>query len=200
MTDWEERYRMGDTPWDRGGPHPGLVAELSRVPMSGRVLVPGCGFGYDAEVIAALPEVTEIVALDIADSAVATARERLAGWGKRVRVEREDLFALSQEYREAYDWVWEHTCYCAIDPSARDGYVEAMAEVLKPGGQLFAIFFLTPWDNDEENRTAGPPFGTTREDLNCRFAKRFATVRTWRPLATYDGREGREIIRLLRKA
>jgi methyl halide transferase len=196
---WEERYRAGDTPWDKGGPHPGLLAELSELSPRGRVLVPGCGFGYDADVIAGSPEVTEVVALDISDSAVAGARQRLARWGKKVRVERGDLFALPHNHRGAYDWVFEHTCYCAIDPPARNDYVNAVANALKPGGHLFGIFFLTPWDTEEENQSAGPPFGTTIAELDRRFAPRFEIVRTWQPSATYEGREGREIMRLLRK-
>jgi SAM-dependent methyltransferase len=199
MIDWEERYRVGDTPWDRGGPHPALGAELPGLGMSGRVLVPGCGYGYDADVIAGTPGVAEVVALDIAVSAVAAARRRLSRWGKRARVEISDLFALPGEHCASYDWVFEHTCYCAIDPSARDAYVSAVADVLKPGGHLFGVFFLTPWDTEEENRSAGPPFGTTIEELDRRFAPRFEIVRTWMPGATYEGREGREVLRLARE-
>ena len=49
-TDWNERYRTEDTPWDKGKPAPGLVDWLAKRQMSpnNRVLVPGCGKGHDA--------------------------------------------------------------------------------------------------------------------------------------------------------
>ena len=38
-TDWEERYRTGETPWDKSAPHPSLVTFLKSEPIRGRVLV-----------------------------------------------------------------------------------------------------------------------------------------------------------------
>ena len=54
-TDWEERYRQADTPWDKGVAHPAVVRWLAEHPgrMTGAVLVPGCGLGHDARAIAA---------------------------------------------------------------------------------------------------------------------------------------------------
>ena len=56
-----------------------------------------------------------------------------------------------------FDWVFEHTLFCAIDPAERDEYVRAVLRWLKPNGQYLAVNYLIP---DE----AGPPFGTTREE------------------------------------
>ena len=44
-TDWEDHYRRGETPWEKGAPSPGLMDDLAVHPVRGRVLVPGCGFG-----------------------------------------------------------------------------------------------------------------------------------------------------------
>lgn len=199
MVDWENRYRSGDTPWDKGAAHPALAHVLPlAVPVS-RILVPGCGLGYDLEELAGQPGVTQVVGVDVADSAVAAARARLAN-RQDVQIEKADLFALSAEHRSAYDLVWEHTCFCAIDPSRRNDYVRAVADALKPGGHLLAVFFLTPWDTPEENATLGPPFGCPPEELDRRFAPRFETVRIWEVPATYPGREQREQLRLLRRA
>ena len=52
-TDWEDHYRTGDMPWDKGAPSPGLVDFLTSEPVRGRVLVPGCGLGYDVRALAA---------------------------------------------------------------------------------------------------------------------------------------------------
>ena len=50
MSDWEQRYQEGDVQWDKGEASPGLVdwlAENARY-TTGKVIVPGCGFGHDA--------------------------------------------------------------------------------------------------------------------------------------------------------
>ena len=197
MTDWEDQYRRSETPWDKGGPHPELVDFLSRQPLSGRILVPGCGFGYDVAAIAAAGAVDDVVGLDIAPSAVAETSRRLADV-PNVHILQGDLFALPREHRGAYDWVFEHTCFCAIDPSRRNAYVQSVADTLRPGAHLLAIFYLRPWEDGEDPRK-GPPFGVTEAELDARFAPRFEIVRTAPVTATYPGREGREQLRLLRK-
>lgn len=198
MIDWEDRYLTGDTPWDKGGPHPALAHLLPLTVPATRILVPGCGLGYDMAALASQPGVEQVVGVDVAATAVAAARANLASQ-PNTRVEKADLFALPAHHRHAYDLVWEHTCFCAIAPSRRNAYVQAVAEALQPGGHLLAVFFLTPWDTPEENATQGPPFGCPAEELDRRFAPRFETVRVWDAPATYPGREHREQLRLLQR-
>ena len=63
-TDWEQRYQTGDTPWDKGAPHPALVDFLKTEPLHGKILVPGCGLGYDVRAIATKDN--EVVGVDVA--------------------------------------------------------------------------------------------------------------------------------------
>jgi SAM-dependent methyltransferase len=191
-TDWEEHYQSGDTPWEKGGPSPGLVDYLAvHPPLGGRVLVPGCGLGHDVRALA--PRAAEIVGIDIAPSAIARAAEFPAKG--RVRFELADLFNLPEEMRGAFDWVWEHTCFCAIDPSQRPAYVEAVASALKPGGHFLAVFYLDPGN---ESPDEGPPFEVCVAELNRLFDPRFLLIDEWLPQRTYPGREGREWMRLMR--
>jgi methyl halide transferase len=204
MVNWQQRYATGDTPWDRGGGHPALTTALAASPMSGRVLVPGCGYGYDMqEILLQSPqhggEIESITGIDIADTAVTEAQIKLSAF-PQATVEKADLFALPKSHWMRYHWVWEHTCFCAIDPSLRNAYVDAVANCLRPGGHLLACFYLRPWDTEEENKTKGPPYGTTAEELDRRFAPRFEILKVWDPPATYPGREGGEQLRLLRKS
>lgn len=192
--DWETAYQQRETPWDKGEPSPGLVDLLGGMPMRGRVLVPGCGLGHDARAIAALPE-TEVVGIDIAPTAVELARGRRVVGQERYEVA--DLFALPESYGGAFDWVWEHTCFCAIPRARREDYVKAVRSVLRSGGRLAAIFYLDPgWDDPEQ----GPPFGVSVEELDRFFlgACRFELEREWVPARAYAGREGRELIRVMR--
>ena len=189
-TDWEDHYRTGDMPWEKGTPHPALVDFLKRSPVHGRVLVPGCGTGHDVRALAATAD--EVVGLDIAPSAIANAKAQPAVGGEQYVLG--DLFALPRKFLASFDAVFEHTCFCAIDPSLREKYVAAVASALKPGGHLLAIFYLDPGLDPGES---GPPFGVTREELDGFFSPRFTLLREWKPAATFPGREGREMCRLM---
>lgn len=190
-TDWEARYQTGDVPWEKGAPSPGLVEYLeNNPPLDGDVLVPGCGWGHDVRAISR-PD-NEVVGLDIAPSAIKGARAFPRTGNEIYRLG--DLFDLTTELRGVFDWVWEHTCFCAIDPSMRRAYTQTVATALKPRGCLLAIFYLNP-DHDED----GPPFGVTTKELDALFGKLFKLVREWRPGRAYPGRESRELMRLMKK-
>ena len=76
-TDWNERYRVEDTPWDKSKPAPGLVDWLAKRQMGPdtRVLVPGCGKGHDA---AAWAEAGfETTGMDLSDLALGEARAKV---------------------------------------------------------------------------------------------------------------------------
>ena len=191
-TDWEAHYQRGETPWDKGAPSPGLVDWLAGNRVGGRVLVPGCGMGHDVRALSA--QGADVVGLDLAPSAVAAARAFAPAGAERY--EEGDLFALPAKHAGSFDWVWEHTCFCAIDPARRADYVEAVARVLKPGGHLLAVFYLDPGSKRADE---GPPFGVSLAELDAHFGARFECSKEWLPARAYPGREGREWMRLLRK-
>lgn len=194
-TDWEAHYQNGETPWDRGAPSPGLVDFLAGQPLRGRVLVPGCGLGHDVRAIAAAaPKEAEILGLDLAPSAIEAAHGYPVVGGERYEVG--DFFALPPSLCGVFDWVWEHTCFCAIDPAFRARYVASAAEALAPGGHYLAVFFLDPGLAPGES---GPPFGVTPTELDRLFSSGFDLLRRWTPSHTYPGREDREEMRLYRK-
>ena len=197
MTDWQQHYETGDTPWDRGGPSPPLVQWLAGHRLHGSVLVPGCGHGNDLVALAA-GGAEQVTGLDLAPGAVTAAEARTADL-PNVTVKLGDLFVFcGGEGRGVFDWVFEHTCFCAIDRSLRGDYVNAVAAALKPGGCLLAVFYLQPW-KPEEDQSQGPPFGTSVEELDERFGPHFTTVESYVPDVSYSGREGRELLRLLRR-
>jgi SAM-dependent methyltransferase len=192
-TDWESRYQTGDMPWEKGAAHPALIAFLKSNPVRGRVLVPGCGLGHDVRALAATAD--EVVGLDISPSAVTRAKAHPAIGGERYVFG--NLFALPPSLRGAFDVVFEHTCFCAINPERRTDYVSAVASALVPKGLLLAVFYLDPGLDPGQT---GPPFGVAREELDALFGSRFTVVREWAPTATYSGRESRETCRLLQLA
>jgi methyl halide transferase len=191
-TEWEDRYQRGETPWEKGKPHPELVAFLRRQPIRGRVLVPGCGHGHDVRALAATAD--EVVGFDIAASAIEAAESYPVVGGERFICG--DLFDLPARLRGEFDWVFEHTCFCAIDPQMRPAYVAAVAAALHAGGHLLAIFYLNP---DMDPGETGPPFGVTKEELDALFGPQFALIAEWIPSETFPGRDNRECCRLLRR-
>lgn len=202
--DWMRCYREGTVPWDKGEPAPPLVdwATEGRVRFAGRVLVPGCGRGHDAAYVARTFAATEVTGLDLVPRAVEEAAALHAGQGTagRLRFEVGDVFENppAGPAPGSFDAVVEHTCYCAIDPGRRSEYAARLAGLLRPGGQLFAIFYLDPYD-DEHRPGGGPPHGVGIEELDRLFGGAFELVASEVPPRTFEGREGRELVRLLRR-
>jgi hypothetical protein len=85
-----------------------------------------------------------------------------------------------------FDWVFEHTLFCAIQPEERDEYVRAVLRWLKPEGQYLAVNYVIP-DTD------GPPFGTNREEVWKRFSPHFELLQEWVP-RSYPNRIGLELM------
>lgn len=165
--------------------------------MTGRVLVPGCGHGHDLTALAN-SGAEEVHGLDIAPGAVALAQQRTAGL-HGVSVAPGDLFSLPDTTPVGgYDWMFEHTCFCAIPRDRRGDYVRSAAHTLGQGGHLLAVFYLRPWDEGEDQEQ-GPPFGCTEEELGRRFSPYFELLSSAVPTRAYSGREGKELLRLLRR-
>lgn len=191
--EWEKRYEEKETPWDKGRAAPALLAFLEDRGMSGRVLVPGCGRGHEVRAIGGQP-MAEAVGLDISPTAIAQARELSSGkTGDKIRFVEGDFFHLPESFRGSFDWLVEHTCFCAIDPHRRKHYALAAESSLKTGGKIFGIFYLNP---DTES---GPPFGVSKKELNELFDPGFILLEEWAPLESFPGRENREWIMILQK-
>lgn len=193
MTNWEQCYLDGQTPWDKGTGSPPLAEWVRGSRPAGRALVPGCGAGHDVAML--VQEGVDAVGLDIAPSAVERARAAYPALASRFVLG--DLFATPQDWRGSFDLVAEHTCLCALPPSLRIEYEKAVHELLRPGGLLAGIWFIHPEMDPGES---GPPFGISVEELGELFpAKRWEVVEDRVPESGYEGRVGRERLRVLRK-
>jgi methyl halide transferase len=183
-TDWEARYQAHDMPWEKGAPSPGLVDFLAGHPSlpRGTVLAPGCGTGHDVRAWAAAGFAA--TGCDLAPSAIRLAAEKTAAAGLSAQFILADF--LSDAGMDSYDWIFEHTLFCAIDPARRGDYVGAVLRRLKPGGAYLAVNYLIP-DTD------GPPFGTTRAELMDRFSPHFHLREEWVP-RSYPNRAGLELM------
>jgi len=180
-SEWEARYQSGDMPWEKGEASPGLVDFLAAHSQlgGGTVCVPGCGTGHDVR--AWVKAGFRAFGFDLAPSAIRLAREKshaITG------IEFQLADFLNDKPPRAFDWLFEHTLFCAIDPAQRDAYVEAVLRWLRPDGQLLAVHYLIP-DKD------GPPFGVIQEEILKRFSPHFDSLEAWVP-RSYPNRTGLE--------
>jgi SAM-dependent methyltransferase len=197
MTNWNERYKKGDTPWEKGAPAPPLLELLEKAHPGiwgeGPVLVPGCGTGHD---VRALTERgIAALGLDLAEEAFHRAHAHPKIGGERYEIG--DFLDPAWREGKRFSAIWEHTCFCAIHPSRRKDYAQACAELIVPGGCLVGVFFLTPYDPGEE--WEGPPFPSEVEELDSHFAPWFVRETDWVPEMAYPGREGREWLAVYRR-
>ncbi|HWD93061.1 MAG TPA: methyltransferase domain-containing protein [Verrucomicrobiae bacterium] len=186
---WENRYQSKDMPWEKGAPSPGLVDFLAAQPAlpRGTVCVPGCGTGHDAREWAKAG--FDTFGFDLAPSAIQLAQEKTAAafpnlGAPAITFQLGDFLHDQPPFQ--FDWIFEHTLFCAIDPTERDNYVRAVLRWLKPSGQFLAVNYLIP-DTD------GPPFGTTRDEQWQRFSPHFDLLKEWVP-RSYPNRTGLELM------
>jgi 2-polyprenyl-3-methyl-5-hydroxy-6-metoxy-1,4-benzoquinol methylase len=202
---WENRYQTNDMSWEKGAPSPGLVDFLAAHPeLSGgdapvamslgvmlaaapratrpplTVCVPGCGTGNDVRALAAAG--FDAHGFDFAPSAIQLSRDKTAAAGLKAHFAQADF--LHDEPPQKFDWLFEHTLFCAIQPSERDAYVRALLRWLKPGGQYLAVNYLLC-------EPKGPPWPVTREELLARFSPHFDLRADWLP-PSYPSRTGKE--------
>lgn len=192
---WEHLYRHGGDGWEMGRPTPPLERYLTAQPLLAgqRALVVGCGRGHEAIVLgqASAPG-AQVVGIDIAPSAVqlATAQAEALGLSQSVQFRLEDLFTWTRQDPSqvgAFDLVVEHNCFCAIEPSQREAYVEAVRTLLRPGGRLVGLFY--PHDYP-----GGPPYGSTVQEIHARLSPFFAITHEEVPTDSVLTRAGLELL------
>ena len=179
---WEARYQSADMPWEKGAAAPGLVDFLAAHPElpRGTVCVSGCGTGHDVRAFAAAG--FETFGFDIAPSGIRLAEEKTKAAGLDATFQPADF--LHDQPPQKFDWLFEHTLFCAIQPDERDDYVRAVLRWLKPGGNFLAVNYFDCGPD-------GPPWPTTRVEQLERFSPHFSLLADWTP-RSYPNREGRE--------
>lgn len=181
---WNNLYENKEGRWELDAPAPALKEMLPRMkwPKS-RVLVLGCGSGNDAAYFAEKGHV--VTAVDMSESALAQAKKKY-GHHENITWLKSDIFKLPREFEQSFDVIFEHTCYCAIDPSQRSKLVKTWLQCLVPGGHLMGIFFV----NDKQ---AGPPFGGLEWEVRERLKKAFQFNFWGRWRDSVPNREGSEL-------
>ncbi|KAI8256365.1 putative thiol methyltransferase 2 [Colletotrichum sp. SAR 10_98] len=179
---WEEKF----TPWDRGGPSLALQDVLTTrpdlvpppppgAPSKPTALVPGCGKGHDALLLASLGY--DVLGLDFSATAISQAVENEKAGASDASSARQpngvgpgtvtwlsgDFFSdawLEEWGREkTFDLVFDYTFLCALPPSARPLWATRMTSLLSPHGRLVCLEF----PSGKPLSAPGPPWGLTPE-------------------------------------
>ncbi len=152
---WDKRFQSGETPWDRGEANPQLGAWLAAGALQPcRILVPGCGSGYEVAVLAGAG--FAVTALDYAAEAIGRTRSLLAAANLEAEVVEAD--ALSWQPDRAFDAIYEQTCLCALYPDQWRDYADQLDRWLAPGGTLYALFVQLLRPAAAQGAIEGPPY------------------------------------------
>ncbi|MGB8224737.1 MAG: methyltransferase domain-containing protein [Polyangiales bacterium] len=191
--DWREAWKAGRTPWDAGGSPPALHSLLERgaVP-AGRILVPGCGAGYDLATLARTDR--EVVGIDLSDEARTAFLNAHPNLGGRVIYEVADVF--SYQAATAFDFVWDYTFFCALDPDQRNAWGATMKRFVKPAGTLATLLF--PFE-DPISGKHGPPWPVNTKLVRGLIEDGFEEPEVVEIEQTHPGREGKERLALWRR-
>jgi len=142
---WDTRFQSGVTPWDAGGVPRQLSLWLEKRHARLKVLIPGCGTGYEARLFAEHGH--EVLAIDFSDAAIEAATRELKEFSACLR--KADFFTFETE---PFDLLYERAFLCALPRRTWSDWGRRVVELVRPGGELAGFFYI-----DDNQR--GPPFG-----------------------------------------
>jgi SAM-dependent methyltransferase len=157
---WDASYHDGPAPWDTGQAQPAFVRLASQGKFAGPVLDAGCGTGENALHVASLG--LEVLGVDVAETALATAREKAAQRGLAAEFTFADAFQLERLGRK-FQTVLDCGLFHTFDAEERPRYAASLASVTESGGTLFVLCF-----SDEGPDTG--PHPVKQDDLRLAFS------------------------------
>lgn len=163
---WEDFWQNGVSPgeaFDKMEALPEFVYQLSTdvFPRGSRALVPGCGRGYAVEALANSGRYELAMGLDVAATAVDTAREYLSTRNIEGKYEmvQGDFFREDSGLGQ-FDLIYDYTFFCAIPVELRVKWAARMKELVRVGG----VFVTVLYPMGKAREEGGPPHGVSVQD------------------------------------
>ena len=135
---WDASYREGPAPWDIGRPQPAIVRLASKGAFAGTVLDAGCGTGENALHVASLG--LSVLGVDVAETALAMAREKARARGIKIEFAAVDAFKLDC-LRRKFDIVLDCGLFHTFDADERPRYAASLGSVTEHNGTLYVLCF-----------------------------------------------------------
>ena len=153
---WQDRFATGQMPWDRGQANAQVARWIAAgaVARGSRVIVPGCGQGWEVAALAAAG--MDVIGIDYAATALDRCRALLAAHGLTARLVEADVLQWQPE--APVDAIFEQACLCALYPDHWQRYAAQLHAWLRPGGRLLALFMQARKDGAAEGFIEGPPY------------------------------------------
>jgi SAM-dependent methyltransferase len=156
---FESAY-AGQAPWDIGRPQKAVIDVADQI--TGSILDAGCGTGENALFFAGRGH--RVTGIDFLEEPIQQAKRKAAERALSLTFLVMDALAL-KDLPEVFDSVIDSGLFHVFNDEDRRRYVEGLATVLKPGGQLFLLCF-----SDEEPGTQGPR-RVSRKEIEIAFAE-----------------------------
>ncbi|MCH2108494.1 MAG: TPMT family class I SAM-dependent methyltransferase [Polyangiaceae bacterium] len=205
---WEDHWRDEHTPWDLGSFSPAIDELPDLLPLRNkRILVPGCGRGYDAFRLAQLG--AKVTGLDLAPSArrpFHEAQKQFEPFETPPRLFIGDFFGDewraeasavartesaktpdTDEFR--FDLAWDYTFLCALPRHLLLSWADRYREILQPNAHIASLVF--PID-PKKPRDDGPPYALDPEELIQAFDGRLRLIYRNPPRKSPPSRQGKE--------
>ena len=156
---WDASYHDGPAPWDLGRPQPAILRLATEGGFDGAVLDAGCGTGENALHVASLG--LSVLGVDVAETALAIAREKAGERGIEVEFAAADAFQLERLGRR-FETVLDCGLFHTFDGDERPGYAASLASVTERDGTLYVLCF------SDEGLDIGP-HPISQEELRTAF-------------------------------
>lgn len=187
---WEDTYQLfvskNEKPgWELGEPAKPLIEVLPQLKLpKSKICVLGCGMGHDAAFLATQGHI--VIAVDFSKEAIAQAKKKYAHIPQLSFVCGE-AFEFAKNNFGKFDIIFEHTFFCAVEPSRRQELAKAWRSMLVENGHLLAIFFAM-------DRSSGPPYGASEWGIQEHLKKYFDFLYWTRWKTSIPPRLGRELV------
>jgi SAM-dependent methyltransferase len=167
---WDASYHKGPAPWDIGRPQAVVIRLASEGAFMGAVLDVGCGTGENALHIAATkrqaskaPAGVSVLGLDVAETALAMAREKARERGNEVEFALADALHL-ERLRRRFQTVLDCGLFHTFDDAdERTQYAQSLTWVTECGATLYLLCF-----SDEGPDTG--PHPVSQPELRAAFS------------------------------
>ncbi len=187
---WDEKYINNESHWDMSTHTPVFeeILDSGEFMKPGKILIAGCGKGYDA--ILAAKKGYDVYAVDFSVEAIKLAGELASKENVKVNFIHEDIFKLDSVYEGFFDYVYDYVTYCAVLPERRKKYAEITSRFLKQDGKLIALLFPV------EDRGGGPPYAVDVKEFYELFSEHLLLKFSSKKINSIKPRRGREVLQI----
>ena len=132
----------------------------------------------------------QVTAIDFSSTAINYAKELALQKGVNIEFLVEDIFTLKDDYSEKFDFVYEYTTYCAINPERRNEFAKKISSLIKKGGRLISVLFPV------DKREGGPPFSIDVHEFYKNFSQFLQLEFSSKEINSIKPRKGKEILQV----